>query len=101
MSYNDSCMCCGELDLTWLDPERMQILNLAELAMLGMGDRNEDSESSEGNSGIFHRSAQRVTVDISQVGHYVVDGEEREAEKLEVVVRPKSLSVIVPESVIS
>jgi diacylglycerol kinase family enzyme len=85
----------------------MQILNLAELAMLGMGDRNEDSDlaednnSPEGNSGIFHRSAQRVTVDISQVGHYVVDGEEREAEKLEVVVRPKSLSVIVPESVVS
>jgi diacylglycerol kinase family enzyme len=91
----------GELDLTWLDPERMQILNLAELAMLGMGDRNEDNDLPEGNNGIFHRSAQRVTVDISQVGHYVVDGEEREAEKLEVVVRPKSLSVIVPESVVS
>ncbi|WP_111637220.1 diacylglycerol kinase family protein [Marinomonas shanghaiensis] len=97
----------GELDLTWLDPERMQILNLAELAMLGMGDRNEDSDlpednnNPEGNNGIFHRSAQRVTVDISQVGHYVIDGETREAETLEVVVRPKSLSVIVPESVVN
>ena len=97
----------GELDLTWLDPERMQILNLAELAMLGMGDRNEDSDlpednnGPEGNNGIFHRSAQRVTVDISQVGHYVIDGETREAETLEVIVKPKSLSVIVPESVAS
>ncbi|WP_409418899.1 diacylglycerol kinase family protein [Marinomonas sp. RS-M-Aa-14] len=91
----------GELDLTWLDPDRMQILNLAELAMLGMGDKNEDSESVEGNNGIFHRSAQRVTVDISQVGHYVIDGETREAKTLEVVVRPQSLSVIVPESIIN
>ncbi|BDX01443.1 diacylglycerol kinase catalytic subunit [Marinomonas pontica] len=97
----------GELDLTWLDPERMQILNLAELAMLGLGDQNENSDlskdnnSPESNNGIFHRSAQRVTVDISQVGHYVVDGEVREAKTLEVVVRPKSLSVIVPESTLS
>ncbi|AWY02274.1 hypothetical protein A8139_03450 [Marinomonas primoryensis] len=88
----------GKLDLTWLDPERMQILNLAELALLGMGDRNEDSDTPEGNNGVFHRTAQRVTVDISQVGHYVVDGEERQADKLEVVVRPQSLSVVVPES---
>ena len=97
----------GALDLTWLDPERMQILNLAELAMLGLGDQNENSDlpednnNPEGNNGIFHRSAQRVTVDISQVGHYVVDGEVREAKTLEVVVRPKSLSVIVPESTLS
>ncbi|MEP7731483.1 diacylglycerol kinase family protein [Marinomonas primoryensis] len=88
----------GKLDLTWLDPERMQILNLAELALLGMGDRNEDSDTPEGNNGVFHRTAQRVTVDISQVGHYVVDGEERQADKLEVVVKPQSLSVVVPES---
>jgi diacylglycerol kinase family enzyme len=88
----------GELDLTWLDPERMQILNLAELALLGMGDRNEDSDTPAGNNGVFHRTAQRVTVDISQVGHYVVDGEERQADTLEVVVKPQSLSVIVPES---
>lgn len=88
----------GKLDLTWLDPERMQILNLAELALLGMGDRNTDDETPESNSGVFHRTAQHVTVDISQVGHYVVDGEERQADKLEVVVRPQSLSVVVPES---
>ena len=88
----------GKLDLTWLDPERMQILNLAELALLGMGDRNEDSDTPEGNNGVFHRTAQRVTGDISQVGHYVVDGEERQADKLEVVVKPQSLSVVVPES---
>ncbi|WP_339718773.1 diacylglycerol kinase family protein [Marinomonas primoryensis] len=88
----------GKLDLTWLDPERMQILNLAELALLGMGDRNEDSDTPEGNNGVFHCTAQRVTVDISQVGHYVVDGEERQADKLEVVVKPQSLSVVVPES---
>jgi diacylglycerol kinase family enzyme len=88
----------GKLDLTWLDPERMQILNLAELALLGMGDRNADDETPEGNSGVFHRTAQHVTVDISQVGHYVVDGEERQADKLDVVVRPQSLSVVVPES---
>jgi diacylglycerol kinase family enzyme len=88
----------GKLDLTWLDPERMQILNLAELALLGMWDKNEDNEIPEGNNGVFHRTAQRVTVDISQVGHYVVDGEERQADKLEVVVRPQSLSVVVPES---
>lgn len=88
----------GELDLTWLDPERMQILNLAELALLGMGDRHEDSDTPAGNNGVFHRTAQRVTVDISQVGHYVVDGEERQADTLEVVVKPQSLSVIVPES---
>lgn len=88
----------GELDLTWLDPERMQILNLAELALLGMGERNEDSDSADGKNGVFHRTAQRVTVDISQVGQYVVDGEMREADQLEIIMKPKSLSVVVPKS---
>lgn len=91
----------GELDLTWLDPERMQILNLAELAMLGMGDRHEDSESTDGHNGIFHRSAHRVTVDINQIGHYVIDGEKRDADTLNIIIKPNSLSVIVPESMVS
>jgi len=87
----------GELDLTWLDPERTQILNLAELALLGLGDRHEDSAAQEGNNGVFHRSAKRVKVDISSVGRYVIDGEEREADSIEIVVNPQSLSVVVPE----
>ncbi|AEF53218.1 diacylglycerol kinase family protein [Marinomonas posidonica] len=89
----------GELDLTWLDPERMQILNLAELAMLGLGDnRQKQGKSQQSSSGVFHKTALKVAVDIRQIGHYVVDGEAREADTLEVVVRPKSLSVVVPES---
>ena len=88
----------GELDLTWLDPERMQIMNLAELALLGMKSREDNTASSEDNSGVFHRTAQRVVVDISEVGHYVVDGENRKADQLDVIVKPKSLSVVVPEA---
>lgn len=90
----------GELDLTWLDSERMQILNLAELAMPGVGDQHEGSDTTDGHNGIFHRSAQRVTVDIHQVGHYVIDGEIRDADILEVIIKPNSLSVIVPESMV-
>lgn len=91
----------GALDLTWLDHQRMQILNLAELALLGLGDRHEDSEAEEGNNGVFHRSAQRVKVNLANVGRYVLDGEEREADSIEVIVNPRSLSVIVPESVMN
>jgi len=91
----------GKLDLTWLDPERMQILNLAELAMPGVGDQHEDNDTADGHNGIFHRSAQRVTVDINQVGHYVIDGEKRDADTLDIIIKPNSLSVIVPESMVS
>lgn len=88
----------GELDLTWLDPERMQILNLAELAMQGLNSDDTDEGDKQKDSGVFHRNAKKVRVDISQIGHYVVDGEPREADYLEVAVQPKSLSVVVPET---
>ncbi|REG86658.1 diacylglycerol kinase family protein [Marinomonas pollencensis] len=91
----------GMLDLTWLDPDRFQILNLAELALLGLGDANADNSSeskTNPDSGISHRAARKVSVDISQVGRYVVDGEEREADRLDIQVKPQSLNVVVPES---
>lgn len=92
----------GELDLTWLDPDRFQLLNLAELALLGLSDRDDKTpEQREEDSGVFHRSARKVSVDISQVGRYVVDGEVREADQLEIEVNPKSLIVVVPESALN
>ncbi|BFM50002.1 diacylglycerol kinase family protein [Marinomonas sp. THO17] len=90
----------GELDLTWLDPERAPILNLVELARLGLSSNEIDESNTPKDSGIFHKRAAKVRVDISQIGHYVVDGENREADYLEVEVQPKSLSVVVPETVL-
>ena len=95
----------GELDLTWLDPDRIQVLNLAELALLGLGsDHREnmsDGTTNNTTSGIFHRSARKVRVDISSVGRYVIDGEVREADTLDIMLKPKSLNVIVPESALN
>lgn len=95
----------GELDLTWLDPHRFQLLNLAELALLGLGDANADNGSEHDEeareSGVFHRAARQVTVDISQVGRYVIDGEEREADTINIKVNPNSLNVVVPESALN
>lgn len=84
----------GEMDLTWLSPDRPQILNLLELVGHGLTNRYEDHEY----EGVHHTTAYRVKLE-AQDGNlvsYVLDGENREAEKLVVEVMPKSLSVMVP-----
>ncbi|SBS28638.1 Diacylglycerol kinase [Marinomonas aquimarina] len=84
----------GELDLTWLSPERPQILNLLELVGHGLTNRFEDHEY----EGVHHATAYRVSLSASDGGlvSYVLDGENREAEKLVIEAIPKSLSVMVP-----
>lgn len=88
----------GEMDLTWLSPDRPQILNLLELVGHGLTNRLEDHEY----EGVHHTMAYRVkleTKDGSSVS-YVLDGENREADKLLVEVMPKSLSVMVPAKLV-
>ncbi len=82
----------GLLDLTWLVPDRPQILNLMEL--IGHGLRNRlDPHDYEG---VNHMTAYRVKIESEEDIDYVLDGEERTADVLTVEVVPKSLTVLVP-----
>lgn len=84
----------GEMDLTWLSADRPQILNLIELLRHGLTNRFEEHEY----EGVHHTTAYRVRLEAKDGGlvSYVLDGENREAERLMVEVMPKSLSVMVP-----
>ena len=85
------------MDLTWLSPDRPQILNLLELVGHGLTNRVEDHEY----EGVHHTTAYRVRLKAFNGGQvsYVLDGENREAETLVVEVIPKSLSVMVPAKI--
>ncbi|CUB04353.1 diacylglycerol kinase family protein [Marinomonas fungiae] len=84
----------GEMDLTWLSPDRAQILNLLELVGHGLTNRYEAHDY----EGVHHATAYRVKLEAKngELVSYVLDGENREAEQLVVEVMPKSLSVMVP-----
>ncbi|MGB2063964.1 MAG: diacylglycerol kinase family protein [Marinomonas gallaica] len=82
----------GVMDLTWLSPDRPQILNLLELVGHGLTSRLEDHDY----EGIHHDTAYRVVLTSDETISYVLDGENREADELHVEMIPKSLSVMVP-----
>ncbi|MCO4786498.1 MAG: dual specificity protein phosphatase family protein [Marinomonas atlantica] len=82
----------GVMDLTWLSPDRAQILNLIELVGHGLTNRLEDHDY----EGIYHDTACRVLLTSDETISYVLDGENREADELRIEMIPKSLSVMVP-----
>lgn len=82
----------GVMDLTWLSPDRAQLLNLLELVGHGLTNRLEDHVY----EGVNHTTAYRVSLKSSSTMEYVLDGENRSADQITIEMIPKSLSVMVP-----
>ena len=82
----------GVMDLTWLSPDRAQLLNLLELVGHGLKNRLEDHVY----EGVNHTTAYRVSLKSSRTMEYVLDGENRSADQITIEMIPKSLSVMVP-----
>ncbi|RUM54728.1 MAG: hypothetical protein DSY85_06780, partial [Marinomonas sp.] len=82
----------GVMDLTWLSPDRAQLLNLLELVGHGLTNRLEDHVY----EGVNHTTAYRVSLKSSRTMEYVLDGENRSADQITIEMIPKSLSVMVP-----
>ncbi|GAA0854424.1 diacylglycerol kinase family protein [Aliiglaciecola litoralis] len=86
----------GLLDITWLpktESTSETIINLAELAMRSLSESKPDSQHHE--DAIQHRHASSITIESDSKGplKYVIDGENREAEKIRIEVNPLSLTV--------
>ncbi|MBT80174.1 MAG: hypothetical protein CL587_07250 [Alteromonadaceae bacterium] len=80
----------GKLDITWLtsqEDSETQFLSLAELIFT--------TKTSKQNSGrIKHRQVKNITVTLPEQASYAIDGEIREADKLEVQAIPGNLTVL-------
>ena len=80
----------GKLDITWLtsqEDSETQFLSLAELIFT--------TKTSKQNSGrIKHRQVKSITVTLPEQASYAIDGEIREADKLEVQAIPGNLTVL-------
>ncbi|WP_462176021.1 diacylglycerol kinase family protein [Pseudoalteromonas gelatinilytica] len=83
----------GLLDVNWLTPSadsKASTLSIAELVFSSITQTSFAINS-------HHTNAKRVTVSADAGLSYVIDGEVKTAEKIEVEISPKSLSVIVAE----
>ena len=83
----------GLLDVNWLTPSadsKASTLSIAELVFSSITQTSFAINS-------HHTNAKRVTVSADAGLSYVIDGEVKRAEKIEVEISPKSLSVIVAE----
>ena len=81
----------GLLDVNWLTPSadsKASTLSIAELVFSSITQTSFAINS-------HHTNAKRVTVSAEKGLSYVIDGEVKTADKLEVEISPKSLSVIV------
>ena len=80
----------GKLDITWLtsqEDSETQFLSLAELIFT--------TKTSKQNSGrIKHRQVKSISVTLPEQASYAIDGEIREADKLEVQAIPGNLTVL-------
>ncbi|MEP4890235.1 MAG: diacylglycerol kinase family protein [Aliiglaciecola sp.] len=79
----------GLLDVTWLtktSTARENYLKLAQLALRTLID-------SDDNDNIHHLTAKKITVNGEGKLKYVVDGENREADSIQVTQQPQSLKV--------
>ncbi|GAC16721.1 diacylglycerol kinase family protein [Aliiglaciecola lipolytica] len=79
----------GLLDVTWLvrtETAGENYLKLAQLALRTMFENDSDES-------IVHARAQRVKISGNGKLKYVVDGENRQAESIEVIQKPRSLKV--------
>jgi diacylglycerol kinase family enzyme/protein tyrosine phosphatase (PTP) superfamily phosphohydrolase (DUF442 family) len=87
----------GLLDITWL-PSNIsvseQVINLADLAVSGLS-------GSQSNDEIQFKQGRTVQISADTSFDYMVDGENRHADRLSIKVLPQSLKVLVlPESVL-
>ncbi|NCP64869.1 MAG: hypothetical protein GW763_08680 [Paraglaciecola sp.] len=79
----------GLLDITWLPGEEdvtNQFINLSTLAMKALG-----IDIADNRLGFIQ--AKRVTISSDKKIKYIIDGENREADKIEISVKPSSLNV--------
>lgn len=83
----------GLLDITWL-PSGVtvseQVINLADLAVSGMA-------GSQANEDIQFKQGRSVQISSNSTLDYMVDGESRQAEQLNIKVQAESLKVLVLE----
>ncbi|MBS3797767.1 diacylglycerol kinase family protein [Pseudoalteromonas sp. BDTF-M6] len=82
----------GLLDVNWLEPTKnsnVNVLSIAELAFNSVTQTQLDKHA-------HHTHARRVTVSCAEGIDYVIDGEMRQADALEIKVQPASLKVMVP-----
>ncbi|WP_105201507.1 diacylglycerol kinase family protein [Pseudoalteromonas sp. T1lg10] len=82
----------GLLDVNWLEPTKnsnVNVLSIAELAFNSVAQTQLDRHA-------HHTHARRVAVSCAEGIDYVIDGETRQAESLEIRVQPASLKVMVP-----
>ncbi|GGP69377.1 diacylglycerol kinase family protein [Shewanella saliphila] len=87
----------GLLDITWIeasDTSPQQLLSMTELLFAGLtGNRDQQAE----NSAIHHQQAKKVYLTTDAQCQYVIDGELFEADDMRIEVKPKSLSVMIPQ----
>ncbi|MCT8988345.1 diacylglycerol kinase family protein [Shewanella phaeophyticola] len=87
----------GLLDITWIeasDTSPQQLLSMTELLFAGLTDRRDQQAE---NSAIHHQQAKKVYLTTDAQCQYVIDGELFEAEDMRIEVKPKSLSVMIPQ----
>ena len=80
----------GLLDITWLSGDSTfaeQLLNLTDLASNGL-------VNSTTNSNIKFKQAQTVIIEGDEVLNYVIDGENRQADRISIQIKPSSLKVL-------
>ncbi len=82
----------GLLDVNWLEPAKdssVKALSIAELAFNSVTQTQLDVN-------VHHTNAKNVTVQSDEPIDYVVDGETRQADELNIQIQPSSLKVMVP-----
>lgn len=87
----------GQLDITWIeasDTSPQQLLSMTELLFAGLtGRRDQQAET----SAIHHQQAKKIYLTTDTQFKYVIDGELFEADDMRIEVKPKSLSVMIPQ----
>lgn len=87
----------GLLDITWIDASDSSsppLLSMTELLIAGLtGGRDQNAA----NSAIHHQQAKKVYLTTDKQCQYVIDGELFEADDMRIEVKPKSLSVMIPQ----
>ncbi|WP_445773959.1 diacylglycerol kinase family protein [Shewanella sp.] len=87
----------GLLDITWIDASDSSsppLLSMTELLIAGLtGGRDQNAA----NSAIHHQQAKKVYLTTDTQCQYVIDGELFEADDMRIEVKPKSLSVMIPQ----
>ncbi|GGP67415.1 diacylglycerol kinase catalytic subunit [Shewanella algicola] len=87
----------GLLDITWIEASEtspQQLLSMTELLFAGLTGSREQNAA---NSAIHHQQAKKIYLTTDAQFKYVIDGELFEAEDMLIEVKPKSLSVMIPQ----